>query len=227
MIGHGVTRLGPVPALLAGLLAFGAVVGTLGAADADAGGEKPVEAKEELAPPVPGLRNSVLDEVFSKGFIVPPPKPDDKTWMEDPFKNIHKEMGLVVFNLEKGQVARPVQVEQPQLIERFDQIIELLEKAQKSGSGTGPASESPTNPAGASSLAPGPGGQGEMRDKGNTPRKWAELTPKEREKILQSRTQGFPPGYEELLQDYFLKLATEEAAPTTGGKDGGDNAKPK
>jgi hypothetical protein len=41
-------------------------------------------------------------------------------------------------------------------------------------------------------------------------RKWAELTEKERQKILQSKTDGFPAGYDDILADYFRKLSRTE-----------------
>ena len=39
---------------------------------------------------------------------------------------------------------------------------------------------------------------------------WGNLPPKLREQILQSKTDGFPPGYEALLQSYYRRLASEQ-----------------
>jgi hypothetical protein len=60
-------------------------------------------------------------------------------------------------------------------------------------------------------LAGGPGGVGDLNAPRSSRRKWAELTPKERERILQSRTEGFPAGYEEILGEYYRRLATEDS----------------
>jgi hypothetical protein len=39
---------------------------------------------------------------------------------------------------------------------------------------------------------------------------WGNLSPKERQQILQSKTDGFPAGYESLLQTYYKRLAAEQ-----------------
>ena len=50
----------------------------------------------------------------------------------------------------------------------------------------------------------------------------AIFDPQLREQIMQSKTEGFPPGYESLLQSYYQRLAQEkvgdEAAAKTPGK---------
>ena len=69
----------------------------------------------------------------------------------------------------------------------------------------------PNSPLRRSVLAGGPGGIGDLNAPRNSRRKWAELTPKERERILQSRTEGFPAGYEEILGEYYRRLATEDS----------------
>jgi hypothetical protein len=62
----------------------------------------------------------------------------------------------------------------------------------------------------------GPGGQNAMRAPQNDGRDWADLSPKERQKILQSKTDGFPAGYDEILADYFRRVArAQEAAEAT------------
>ena len=58
-----------------------------------------------------------------------------------------------------------------------------------------------------------------MRSPQQDGRKWAELTPKEREKILQSKTDGFPAGYDEILADYFRKLSRAEATSSGESTD--------
>jgi hypothetical protein len=43
-------------------------------------------------------------------------------------------------------------------------------------------------------------------------KQWGNLPPKQREQILQSKTDGFPPGYEAMLQSYYQRLAREQMA---------------
>ena len=46
------------------------------------------------------------------------------------------------------------------------------------------------------------------------------LTPKEREKILQSKNEGFPAEFDDVLADYFRRIARE----SEGGADGSDGS---
>lgn len=41
---------------------------------------------------------------------------------------------------------------------------------------------------------------------------WANLPAKQREQILQSQTEGFPPGYERILQSYYQRLSEEKVS---------------
>ena len=68
-------------------------------------------------------------------------------------------------------------------------------------------------------LANGPGGINDLHDPKAGEKQWGNLPPKLREQILQSKTDGFPPGYEALLQSYYRRLATEQVS-------GGDDKQP-
>lgn len=52
---------------------------------------------------------------------------------------------------------------------------------------------------------------------------WGELPPKERDRILQSRNQGFPANYDKVLERYYKRLAEEKNADETvnDAKSGG------
>ncbi|QDT97584.1 hypothetical protein [Gimesia aquarii] len=152
----------------------------------------------------------------TSGKAVPvqlPPKKDllslvrDDAWLKDPFKNIQTDVKSVINDFDKGQTKQPVKTTQPRIITRLDTLIEMLEKSCKGG---GAAGSNPTRPANSSTLAGGPGGQGKLKAPDKKGRNWADLTPKQREKILQSRTEGFPPGYEDILADYFRRLARNQ-----------------
>jgi hypothetical protein len=132
---------------------------------------------------------------------------DSKDWLKDPFRHLQTDMVEIVDDLADGQTHTPAHVSQPKIISRLDMLIELLEKQCKSGGGGG----KPNSPLRRSVLAGGPGGIGDLNAPRNIRRKWAELTPKERERILQSRTEGFPAGYEEILGEYYRRLATEDS----------------
>ena len=77
------------------------------------------------------------------------------------------------------------------------------------GTGGGPGG---VKPAEKSTLAKGPGGMGELKTPKKTGKGYDDLTPKEREKILQSKTEGFPPGFEDVLADYYRRLAKADGA---------------
>ncbi|MCA9214295.1 MAG: hypothetical protein KDB27_14585 [Planctomycetales bacterium] len=58
----------------------------------------------------------------------------------------------------------------------------------------------------------GKGDIGDLRDPGAAKRAWAKLPPKEREKILQSKTEGFPAEFDDILSDYYRQVAREGSA---------------
>jgi hypothetical protein len=150
---------------------------------------------------------------------------DSKDWLKDPFRNLQTDMVEVIDDLADNQTHTPAHVSEPKILSRLDVLVEMLEKQCKAGGGG-----NPNSPLRRSVLAGGPGGLGNLNAPQNSRRKWAELTPKERERILQSRTEGFPAGYEEILGEYYRRLATEDsvrAIAPTGNKSAGDKAADK
>lgn len=134
----------------------------------------------------------------------------DDDWLGDPFRHVGADMGSAADDLHAGRTKAPALMTQPRVLSRLDKLIELLEKSCNSGGGG--AGGNPVRPANASTLAAGPGGEGELRAPQKSGRKWADLTQKEREKILQSQADGFPPGYEDVLADYFRRLSSSSPA---------------
>ena len=135
----------------------------------------------------------------------------------DPLRFLARDMGVVVNDLAVPVTHRPVQIKQERIVSHLDKLIAELEKACKGGSGAGP---NPSRPMADSVIRSGPGGQGEMIDPKQGEKQWGQLPPRQREMIMQSATEGFPPGYEAILQSYFRRLAQEQTAdadaqPTT------------
>lgn len=131
---------------------------------------------------------------------------DSNDWLKDPFRHLQTDMVDVIDDLAEGKTHPPAHVTEPKILSRLDVLIKILEKqCKKGGGGNG------RMPLRRSMLARGPGGVGDLNAPRSNRRKWAELTPKERERILQSRTEGFPAEYEDILGEYYRRLATEDS----------------
>ena len=59
----------------------------------------------------------------------------------------------------------------------------------------------------------GTGGIGDLVDPGDSAKDWAKLSNRERDRILQSMSEGFPPEYRTVLERYYRRLAEEKTAP--------------
>jgi len=137
----------------------------------------------------------------------------------DPIGPLADQMDDIGHDLGHLQTGPPVQTKEKSVVASLDELIKELEK-QTSGGGTG-SNPNPTNPAQRSTLAKGPGGQGPLHDPHAGTRVWGQLPPKQREQILQSQTEGFPPGYESVLSSYYSQLAHGQTGPDAGGSDAG------
>ncbi|HEX8525053.1 MAG TPA: hypothetical protein VF669_22570 [Tepidisphaeraceae bacterium] len=139
---------------------------------------------------------------------------------EDPLKYIVKDMGSVAVDLGKYQTDHPVQQKEERVVADLELVIKKLEEQMKKG-GSGGGGLNPSRPMADSVIAGGPGGIRDLHDPKAGEKTWGNLPPKQREQILQSKTDGFPPGYEALLQSYYRRLAQEQiGADTSGGATG-------
>lgn len=135
---------------------------------------------------------------------------------DDPLKEVADRMENVHGDLKEFKTDQPVQVKEKQVVVKLDLMIKALEQqAAKSGRGQGN-----NQPRRQSVIASGEASIGALHDANEQGRAWGQLPPKQREQILQSRTEGFPPGYEALLQSYYQRLSQEKvndekAAPAT------------
>jgi hypothetical protein len=53
---------------------------------------------------------------------------------------------------------------------------------------------------------------GDLRGVRDQADRWGELPAHERDRILQSLTEGFPPHYQAILEAYYKRLATEKSS---------------
>ncbi len=142
----------------------------------------------------------------------------------DPLPPLAKQMNDIAHDLGDMLTGPPVQAKQKAVLAGLDEIITELERQTKAGgSGSNP---NPTKPMQHSTLAKGPGGQGPLHDAQAGTRVWGQLPPKEREQILQSQTEGFPPGYEAVLSSYYNQLAHGQVGADAGGTSTGPATQP-
>jgi hypothetical protein len=134
---------------------------------------------------------------------------------KDPISSIDRHVGRIVGELADAKTDLPVQYQQKKVVGELDTIIKQLEEQMKSGSGSG-SNPNPTKPMQKSQIAGGPGGSGPLHDPKAGSHAWGDLPAKEREQILQSQTEGFPPGYEQVLSSYYNRLAQEKVSSDNG-----------
>jgi hypothetical protein len=169
------------------------------------------------ADPAPSTQPSAQVTRGIRMRLVPPKVPIEQS--QDPLSTITDQMSGVTDQIAELNTGRGVQGQQTEIVGNLDAVIKMLQ--QKSGNGNS-GSRNPTKPMNDSRIAGGPGGIGPLVTPTADSRNFANLTPKDRDAILQSKTEGFPPGYESLLQSYYQRLA-EDKAPA---KSSGDTAEP-
>jgi hypothetical protein len=125
----------------------------------------------------------------------------------DPLKTISQRMTVVHGDLSKYATDEPVQNRERQIIRSLDEMIAALQR-QRSGMSRG---SRPGTGRKDSVIAKGDPSVGDLHGVDPNARQWAQLPPKLRSEILQSKTEGFPPGYESLLQSYYQQLAEEKS----------------
>ena len=129
-------------------------------------------------------------------------------------KITHKMTGVAV-DLGKTQTGEPVQVKEKAVIQDLDELIAELEKQCQACRG-GIKNPNPSRPMADSMMSSGPGGIGDLVAPGESAKDWAKLSARERDRILQSMSEGFPPEYRLVLERYYRRLAEEKPAPTGG-----------
>ena len=149
---------------------------------------------------------------------------NEQQFLQDPFSYLQSDMQSGRrWDLKDGETRPPAEVTQPRILKHLSLLIEQLERQSQ---GAGQAGQRAIRPGRAIFPDARTG-----RDRtpcgppGMTVAIGADLSPQERQKILQSKTDGFPAGYDAILADYFRRLARAEATsppqnepPADGGQ---------
>ncbi len=133
----------------------------------------------------------------------------------DPLGEIALEMDRVVIDLSGHATGKRTQKKQQEIVGKLDVLIARLEEeAQSSGGASG---SNPTRPLADSQIIGGPGGIGDLHAARKTGKQWGELPPHQRDRIVQSLTEGFPAHYQKILERYYKRLAEEAPAESDDG----------
>jgi hypothetical protein len=130
----------------------------------------------------------------------------------NPISQIADDMSNVVGDLAKLTTGKPTQQKQEQIIKKLDDLIAQLEQECEACRKAGTSGSNPTRPLADSVIVGGPGGIGSLHAPRPDGKKWGDLPPRERDRILQSQSEGFPPHYQRILERYFRRVAEEQPA---------------
>jgi hypothetical protein len=140
---------------------------------------------------------------------------------KSPMTAISTKMTGVSGELAKTKTGEPVQAEQKAIVHDLDELIAALEK-ECQGCRAGIKRNNPRRGLADSVIRSGTGGIGDLVAPGESNKDWAKLSSRERDRILQSMSEGFPPEYRTVLERYYRRLAEEKTVPA-----GGASAPPK
>jgi hypothetical protein len=142
---------------------------------------------------------------------------------QGPVSSISGKMTNVAGDLAKTVTGEPVQTRQKEIVKDLDDLIASLEK-QCQACKNGMVRNNPTRPATESTLRRGTGGIGDLVNPKESNKDWAKISQRERDRILQSMSEGFPPEYRLVLERYYRRLAEEKTVPS--GADRADTKAP-
>ncbi len=128
---------------------------------------------------------------------------------EGPVSSISGKMTNVAGDLAKTVTGEPVQTRQKEIVKDLDDLIASLEK-QCQACKNGMVKNNPTRPARESTIRRGTGGIGDLVNPQESNKDWAKISPRERDRIIQSMSEGFPPEYRLVLERYYRRLAEEK-----------------
>jgi len=129
---------------------------------------------------------------------------------------VSSKMTGVAGELAKTLTGEPVQTQEKSIVRDLDELIAALEK--ECANCRGMKKNNPTRPMADSMIRSGTGGIGSLVDPRESQKDWAKLSGRERDRILQSMSEGFPPEYRLVLERYYRRLAEEKTVPSGGEK---------
>lgn len=135
---------------------------------------------------------------------------------EPPAAAIAAKMATVTDELNRTETGPPVQTQQKGIVRDLDALIASLEKKCQDCKG-GIKRNNPNRGMNDSMISRGTGGIGTLLNPDDNGKDWGKLSARERDRILQSMTEGFPPEYRTVLERYYRRLAEEKKGPAAGG----------
>ena len=152
---------------------------------------------------------SLLMAIALMSLLLPPAFAADP-----PPAAIATKMADVTDELNRKETGKTVQTEQKTIVNDLDKLIASLEKKCEDCKGI--KGNRPLRGMKDSMIRKGTGGIGTLVDPSESNKDWAKLSGRERDRILQSMSEGFPPEYRLVLERYYRRLAEEKAAPSSG-----------
>jgi len=157
----------------------------------------------------------ILGAAVVLGWLIPPAFGE-----EPPAAAIATKMAGVTDELNKKVTGPPVQTTEKEIVRDLDALIASLEK-QCEACRNGIKKNKPTRGMDDSRIGRGTGGIGDLLNPADSGKDWGKLSGRERDRILQSMSEGFPPEYRTVLERYYRRLAEEKNAAAPKDKDGG------
>jgi hypothetical protein len=130
---------------------------------------------------------------------------------QSPFHKITSKMTGVAVKLAKTETGEPTQTQEKAIVRDLDELIAALEKECAACRG-GTKPNNPNRGMPDSFISRGTGGIGSLVNPAESQKDWAKLSERERDRILQSMSEGFPPEYRTVLERYYRRLAEEKGA---------------
>ena len=155
----------------------------------------------------------MLMAVTGMSFLLQPALAGDP-----PAAAIATKMAGVTDELNRKETGKPVQTEQKAIVRELDELIASLEKQCAKCQG-GLKNNNPKIGMRDSMISSGTGGIGALVNPADNGKDWAKLSGRERDRILQSMSEGFPPEYRTVLERYYRRLAEEKGGPAAATAD--------
>ncbi len=154
------------------------------------------------------MRNDlrILGAAALMSCLIPPALAADP-----PAVAIATKMAAVTDDLSRSETGKPVQTVQKAIVSDLDKLIASLEKQCENCRGN-MKRNNPNRGMADSTISRGTGGIGTLLNPGDNGKDWGKLSARERDRILQSMSEGFPPEYRTVLERYYRRLADEKTS---------------